>query len=269
MTEQELRGAVVVRAKAWLGRKEADGSHQEIIDVYNQIRPLPRGYRMTYKDPWCAAFVSAVGAALGLTATILPECACDPMIALYKASGRWATTDRITMIQPGDLIFYDWDQNGSADHVGIIVDITASGYRVIEGNISDAVGYRTVARNYNLIRGFCLPDYAAAARDEGSDEVIVVEPEPEPDAPVFDPDTPNGDSFELRFRNLRLGCVGEDVRALQRNLKSLGFDVGRHGLDGELGSDTLQAVKAYQRSVRLDPDGEVGPRTMAALMGVN
>lgn len=263
MTENELRQQVVAQAKRWLGRKESDGSHKVIIDIYNQIRPLPSGYKMKYTDPWCAAFVSAVGAALGLTATILPECACDRMIALYRKIGRWHTIDYDAIIRPGDLIFYDWDKNGTADHVGIIVEVNSSGYRVIEGNKSDSVCYRTVMSNYNLIRGFCLPDYAAAAADED----IVIEtgnetPEPEK------PQETSGDTYTLKFRYLRKGCTGEDVRALQRNLKSLGFDVGRYGLDGDFGSDTRKAVKDYQKSVRLAPDGEVGPLTMASLNGL-
>ena len=79
MTENELRARVCAQARLWLGRKEADGSHREIIDVYNQIVPLPRGYRLRYDDPWCAGFVSAVAQELGLTAWIFPECGCGPM----------------------------------------------------------------------------------------------------------------------------------------------------------------------------------------------
>jgi hypothetical protein len=66
MTEKEMRELVCKTAKAWLGRKESDGSHREIIDVYNRI-PLPGGYKLSYLDPWCAGFVSAVGAACGLS----------------------------------------------------------------------------------------------------------------------------------------------------------------------------------------------------------
>ena len=51
---------VVAQAKSWLGKKESDGSYQEILDTYNTYKPHPRGHKMTRKDPWCAAFVSAV-----------------------------------------------------------------------------------------------------------------------------------------------------------------------------------------------------------------
>ena len=87
MTETELRQRVVSQARAWLGKKEADGSHKEILDVYNAIPGV--GYKMRETDPWCAAFVSAVGAACGLTATILPDASCDRMIAKYRSAGRW------------------------------------------------------------------------------------------------------------------------------------------------------------------------------------
>lgn len=277
MTEMDIRRGMAAQARRWLGRKEGDGSHREIIDIYNSIKPLPNGYRMKYTDPWCAAFVSAVAWLQGLTSIVFPSASCPDMVASYKAAGRWMEDDAY-MPQIGDVVFYDWDDGGKGDnagtpdHVGLVVDVYASSYKAIEGNASDMVKIRTMQRNGRYLRGFGLPDYAAAARDKGSDEVIVepgpAQPASKPDASVSDPDTPAGDVFSLRFRILRRGCVGEDVRALQRNLKSLGLDVGRYGLDGEFGGDTRAALIAYQRSVRLDPDGEAGPLTMSALNGL-
>ena len=265
MTEQELRNRAVAQARSWLGRKEADGSHKPIIDIYKQIRPLPRGYKMKYTDPWCAAFVSAVGQALGMTGTILPECGCDKMIALYKTAKRWAALENV-VLKPGDLVFYDWDQNGSADHVGMIEEVTAAGFRVIEGNMSDGVNRRTVQRNYQLIHGFALPDYASAAEKGSGAGEITVEPAKE---------TPKTESFELTHHVLRYGAgmgdqkaLREEVRAVQRNLRSLGFDVGPDGLDGEFGNNTRNAVVKYQVSVRLTASGEVDKATKAALDGL-
>ena len=166
MTEQELRQQVVAQARRWVGKKEANRTHREIIDVYNSIRPLPRGYRMSYTDPWCAAFVSAVGAVCGLTAVLLPECSCGAMIALYQRAGRWRKSDRSVQLQPGDLIFYDWDADGSSDHVGIVVEKRGSGFRLIEGNVGDEVAWRTVRPGTAHIRGFALPDYAAQIKQD-------------------------------------------------------------------------------------------------------
>lgn len=262
MTELEMRKQVVEQATRWYGRNEADGTHKEIIDIYNQIRPLPRGYKLKYTDPWCAGFVSAVAQELGLTKIIFPECGCDAMIALYKAAGRYAALDSGIVIQPGDLVFYDWNKDGSSDHVGIISEVTASGYRVIEGNKSDSVSSRTVLRNYNLIKGFALPNYAAAAGSSAKEPAEVIVEDPVKETPA----TKQGD-FSLSFRILKYGCKGEDVRAVQRTLKALGFDIGRYGTDGEFGNDTKKAVVAYQKSVGLSADGIVGPQTMAALTG--
>ena len=60
MTETELRRQICHLAESMSGRSEADGTYGPIIETYNSIRPLPRGYRMKPGDPWCAAYVSAV-----------------------------------------------------------------------------------------------------------------------------------------------------------------------------------------------------------------
>jgi N-acetylmuramoyl-L-alanine amidase len=56
---------------------------------------------------------------------------------------------------------------------------------------------------------------------------------------------------------------GEDVLELQGKLNSLGFDAGKQ--DGLLGPRTIQAVRDFQRNVGHDPDGIVGPDTIATL----
>lgn len=50
MTEQQVRELVVSTARAWLGKNERDGSHREIIDLYNAHKPLARGYAVKYTD---------------------------------------------------------------------------------------------------------------------------------------------------------------------------------------------------------------------------
>ena len=176
MTEQELRARVCRQAERWLGCRESDGSHRAIIDLYNRIRPLPRGYKMRYDDPWCAAFVSAVGAACDLTDTILPECGCEPMIALYQAAGRWEEADDAAP-RPGDLIFYDWEDSGAgdcvgaADHVGLVTENDDDLLTVIEGNLSDAVGSRKIYAGARFVRGYARPDYLSAALASPADPV--------------------------------------------------------------------------------------------------
>lgn len=69
----------------------------------------------------------------------------------------------------------------------------------------------------------------------------------------------------LGDRILKNGCVGEDVRALQAALISLGFSCGCWGADGDFGDATEQAVRRFQRAKGCGVDGEAGPETLAAL----
>lgn len=171
MTEHQLRALVVETAKEYLGCKESDGSHKKIIDLYNSQRPLPVGYKVTYDDAWCATFVSAVAVKLGLTDIILPECSCSRMVALYQKAGRWMENDAYVP-NPGDLLMYDWQDNGigdntgAPDHVGIVCGVDGNVVSVIEGNKNDSVAIRTVKVNGRYIRGYCLPNYAAKASAE-------------------------------------------------------------------------------------------------------
>lgn len=168
MTEQELRNKVVQTARGYLGSKEADGTHKKIIDGYNAHKPLARGYLVKYTDAWCATFVSFIGIVCGLTDIMPTECGCGAMIDLYKKKGRWQENDAHRP-QPADIIMYDWDDNGVGDctgypeHVGIVKEVNGNTITVIEGNMNDAVGERTLQVNGRFIRGYCLPDYASKA----------------------------------------------------------------------------------------------------------
>ena len=73
----------------------------------------------------------------------------------------------------------------------------------------------------------------------------------------------------MEMRNLKKGCTGEDVRALQILLMGRGYSVGNSGADGDFGSATQAAVKAYQKARNLQPDGIAGKNTMSALLGTS
>lgn len=168
MTELELRQKAVAQFKSWLGYSEADGRYRQIVDLYNAIRPIPVGYTLKYSDEWCAATVSAVGQALGMTDVILPECSCPRMIDLYAERGQWIEDDAYVP-QIGDIIMYDWqdtgagDNRGNADHVGMVVAVNGTTLTIIEGNNGNVVACRTLQINGRCIRGYCLPDYASKA----------------------------------------------------------------------------------------------------------
>lgn len=165
MTETQVRQRVVDVMKAWVGHVQGSAGHKDIIDTYNNHRPLARGYKVTYSDPWCATTVSAAGILAGYTDIMPTECSCNEMIKLYQKMGRWEENDAYRP-QPGDIMMYDWDDNGvgdnkgSADHVGMVEDVNGNTITVIEGNMSKKVGRRTMQVNGKYIRGYCLPDYS-------------------------------------------------------------------------------------------------------------
>ncbi len=163
--EMALRMQLVEAAEQYLGCMESDGSHVQIIDLYNSHLPRPRGYKVTETDSWCAVFVSAAAIETGMTEILPPECSCEQQIYLFQALGRWEERDTY-IPQTGDVIYYDWsveksfgDCTGWADHVGIVVDTFCPFIKVIEGNYSDSVKYRYLLCNDLEIRGYGLPDF--------------------------------------------------------------------------------------------------------------
>lgn len=88
---------------------------------------------------------------------------------------------------------------------------------------------------------------------------VVETPEAEPENAAEAP------TFALKLRYLRKGMSGEDVRVWQYILNGKGFDVGK--ADGIFGEKTTTGTKAYQRSIRKDADGVVGPDTYGYAVG--
>ena len=218
MTEHEIRNKVVSTATGYVGCKESDGSHRKIIDIYNGHKPLARGYKVRYDDAWCAVFVSTVSILNGLTDIMPTECGCGKMIDLYKAKGRWNESDAYKP-EPGDVIMYDWedtgkgDNTGSPNHVGIVVSVSGNTIKVVEGNISNSVGYRTIEVNGKYIRGYCLPDYASKATNDNT--------EPRKTIDELANEVIHGKWGHNPERRERLTAAGYDYRAVQDRVNEI------------------------------------------------
>ncbi len=167
-TMSKTAASLIAQAQGWLGCKESDGSHRKIIDTYNAHKPLARGYSVKYSDAWCATFVSACAIKTDMTDIIPTECGCSQMIKLFQSLGEWDESDSRTP-NPGDIIFYDWDDSGigdnvgTPDHVGIVEKVFGSTITVIEGNKNNAVGRRTIQVNGRYIRGYGIPKYSGSS----------------------------------------------------------------------------------------------------------
>ena len=162
----KTRKAYINKFKSYLGTNA-----KTIIDIYNSIKPLPNGYRLTVgKDAWCAATVSAVAYTLGYQDIIPLECSCGRMIDKAQEMGIWVENDAYVP-KTGDIIMYDWQDSGKGDntewpdHVGAVVSVDGSGnMTIIEGNIrqpSPTVAYRHIKVNDRYIRGYITPRYDA------------------------------------------------------------------------------------------------------------
>lgn len=166
-TEQLERLCTVHTAEHWLGSVEGFEEHREILEIYNNHKPLAQGYAVTAEDSWCAAFASCIAIERRLTDITPTECSCERQIGLWQQRNCWIENDNY-MPLPGDYIYYNWDvltntadNTGWSDHVGIVVGTAGPFIKVIEGNKDDMVSYRIVMRGDCRIRGFGLPDYAA------------------------------------------------------------------------------------------------------------
>lgn len=154
---------VIKQALKWEGKSE-NGSFKEIIDLYNTQKPLPRGYKVQYTDEWCATFISAIAVKLKCTDIIPTECSCQKMIEKFKSIGCWVENEnRVPNV--GDIIFYDWQDNGKgdnqgwADHVGLVIEINDNKITVLEGNYKNKVSRRIIDVNAKYIRGYGIPKY--------------------------------------------------------------------------------------------------------------
>ena len=178
------RQAYINQMRSYIGARDGNAKHKEIIDTYNSYLPHPRGHVLTINDAWCAATTSAAAIALGYTDIIPIECSCGKILEIAKQRGIWQERDDYKPA-PGDLILFDWEDNGVGDCVGApnhigAVEKTEDGFiYCIEGNNGATVGECKRTRykiNNKYIRGFVCPRYDA--------ESVPTEPA-ETDEPIY------------------------------------------------------------------------------------
>lgn len=153
-------------ARGWLGYSEANGKFKEILDVYNNHKPLARGYKIKTTDHWCDCFVSACAIKAGAVDIIGTEVGCEKHIEIFKKKGIWIE-DGSVKPQVGDIILFNWDDStqgndGAADHIGFVEQQYGNTIVCIEGNINEKVGRRTINVGWGYIRGFARPKYSSS-----------------------------------------------------------------------------------------------------------
>ena len=168
---------LINKAKAWTGYLEK-ASNASLDDFTanagnNNFTCFARDYKVhtgydLQGQPWCAMFVSedfvqmfGLDKAKKLLAGALYHY-CPTGVNQFKAAGRWHTSP-----EPGDVIFFT---NGTrAYHTGIVIEVTSTKIKTIEGNTSGASGViengggvcqKSYSLSYERIMGYGRPDWS-------------------------------------------------------------------------------------------------------------
>ena len=157
------RDRVLRAAASLVGVRGGTAAHQQLINDYNSVKPLPVGYAVKTTDDWCDIFVTTVFQREGLSGLIGRECGVERHIQIFKRLGIW-NEDGTTTPKAGDIITFNWDQNsqqnnGFADHIGIVESVSNGIIHTIEGNSNNQVRRNTYRIGHGNIRGFATPRY--------------------------------------------------------------------------------------------------------------
>lgn len=148
-------------------------------------------------------------------------------------------------LRKGDVVYFDWDHSGDCDHVGIVESVGSSRITTIEGNTSSGnAGSQSngdgVYRRYRT-----RSQIAKAIR------------------PAYEAETSGGGTCNVTVQEVKNGSKGGSVYVLQAFLKAKGYYTGK--VDGEAGSLTEKAIKAFQKAMGLSQDGIAGTNTWKAV----
>lgn len=117
-------------------------------------QPYWSWYGFSSRVEWCAVFVSWVANQAGYieSGTIPKFSVCEAGANWFKSKGKWKSSEYIP--KPGDLIFFDWQEDKYADHVGIVEFVKNNTIYTIEGNLDNEVKKNQYNANSNSIYGF-------------------------------------------------------------------------------------------------------------------
>lgn len=114
-------------------------------------------YGFNSRVEWCACFVSWCYNQMGKSEPRFAACQSQG-ISWFQSHGQWGDRN-YSNIAPGDAIFFDWDLDGSADHVGIVIGTDGSRVYTVEGNSGDACKVKSYDLNYQCIKGYGLMNW--------------------------------------------------------------------------------------------------------------
>lgn len=154
----------------------------------------------------------------------------------FKAAGKVSMTPKL-----GALVIF------KSSHMGRVTKISGNTFSTNEGNTSPKaydrnggmVANKTYSINDSNIKGFCIIDY--------------------------EEEKPKTTTTTTSRNYLMKGDKGAEVKKMQENLIYMGYSCGKAGADGDFGSGTDSAVRAFQKANKLTVDGKYGAKSKAKL----
>ena len=114
-------------------------------------------YGFNSRVEWCACFVSWCYNQAGKSEPRFAGCEWQG-VPWFQSRGQWGARG-YENIAPGDAIFFDWDLDGVADHVGLVLGRDGSHVYTVEGNSDDACKIKSYDLNYQCIKGYGLMNW--------------------------------------------------------------------------------------------------------------
>lgn len=171
--------AVLALAKFFVDKKYVEGPRKDTI--FGKFMGLNFA-------PWCASFVSYIfqksgsGNVVRNTQTAKGFVGCTAGINGLKKKG--FETVKVTEALPGDIIFFDWEQNKDPDHVGIVLKTNPKKKTITcyEGNTTNGMGGSQSNgggcfkrdRRYNQVHVVIRPKYKATSEPKPTTPSAVV-----------------------------------------------------------------------------------------------
>ena len=221
---------------AWFKEQVGTQEHRENDVPYNTHY---YGREVSGPDyPWCMAFIWDGFQRCGLSGLFIgggKSAYCPHVVQWAREHGRWVTDE----YRAGDLLFYDWNNDGQADHVGFCTGSSNGRVDSVEGNVSDAVCVTHCLPG--TVMGAYRPEYEGEAGGDTADDTFL---------PL------------IRRGNVVGAVLSIQVLLIYKWRISCGVD----GADGDFGPNTENAVKAFQRHFGLEEDGIVGPATLKKIL---
>jgi hypothetical protein len=162
---------------------------------------------------------------------------------------------------------YDGDGLGNAEHMGVYLGDYALHASSSRGMVAQSAFAGKTIPNGGWNRVGLAPwvDYGLTETQQATLNTAAAESATSAESDATAATAASATVDTSVFFTVKKGCKGGAVRRLQTWLADLGYDLGVYGADGDFGTATDAAVRAFQLAGGLAADGAVGQNTWRAL----